>query len=327
MRSKISFRHYLYSLFFLLVVTVSSALAQEAHVTRPVNLRRDPSTAQKPIRRLLPPDELELIDSNQVNGYYHVRAIEGEEEGWAWSRNIRIINAESIPAFLTSTTNSLLASTKAAPASAISEGWFKPALKVGKFTSGGKVCGPTGSAPGNETNRRKNRVDIPLSYHAVNFDALLQLPDLHVPRDRAKWSDEDSTEIAKYEGVPLTVIGYLVAIKPQTSGSGETTNCRWKAYSEVDWHIALVEEPGQGEKLAFVVETTPRIRRNHKKWTESNLDDWLDVAEPVRISGLLIFDPEHRNHMGKYRQSMWEIHPITKIEVWKDEKWVDLDKF
>lgn len=91
--------------------------------------------------------------------------------------------------------------------------------------------------------------------------------------------------------------------------------------------MALVEEPGQGERLAVVVETTPRLRIKHKKWTEKNLDPWLDADAPVRIRGWLMFDPEHRNHMGKYRKSMWEIHPITKIEVWQDEKWVDLDKF
>ncbi|HZH29212.1 MAG TPA: hypothetical protein VEY11_00340 [Pyrinomonadaceae bacterium] len=91
--------------------------------------------------------------------------------------------------------------------------------------------------------------------------------------------------------------------------------------------MALVEEPGQGERLAVVIEPTPRIRRKHKNWTEANLAEWLDSDNPVRISGWLLFDPEHRNHMGKYRQSMWEIHPITKIEVWKNNKWVDLDKF
>jgi len=40
---------------------------------------------------------------------------------------------------------------------------------------------------------------------------------------------------------------------------GETTNCKWTKPSETDWHMALVEEPGQVEKLAVcysvVVET------------------------------------------------------------------------
>lgn len=170
-------------------------------------------------------------------------------------------------------------------------------------------------------------MDVPSSYHRVSFEAFFKLPDLHVPKDRSKWKQDDADEIAKSEGVPIGMIGYLVAIKPQEGGSGETTNCKWTKYPETDWHIALVEAPGQGEKLVVVVETTPRIRVKHKKWTEANLVPWLDSDLPVRISGWLMFDPEHRNHMGKYRKSMWEIHPITKIEVWKNEKWVDLDKF
>jgi len=39
-----------------------------------------------------------------------------------------------------------------------------------------------------------------------------------------------------------------------------------------------------------------------------------------------MLDPEHRNMVGKYRGTIWEIHPITKIEVFKDGQWVDLDQ-
>jgi hypothetical protein len=38
-----------------------------------------------------------------------------------------------------------------------------------------------------------------------------------------------------------------------------------------------------------------------------------------------MFDPEHAAHLGRYRSTLWEIHPITKIEVFKDGQWVDVD--
>jgi hypothetical protein len=38
------------------------------------------------------------------------------------------------------------------------------------------------------------------------------------------------------------------------------------------------------------------------------------------------FDPEHTNHLGKYRMTLWEIHPITMIEVFKNGAWVALDQ-
>ena len=310
-------------LIFLVALTASSALGQDAVVTRNVYLRPAPSTANTPIRKLLPPDEVDLIDATPSEGFYHVRTLEGDEEGWVWGRNIRITTVEGTDA----TGGGILAFNASPLAAAFSESWGKPNVVTGSFKSGAKTCGPTGSAPGNETNRRKNRVDVPSSYHAVSFSAFFALPDLHVPKDRATWQDSDREEIAKFEGVPISLTGYLVAIKPQDSGSGETTNCKWTKYKETDWHMALVEDAGQGERLSVVVETTPRIRVKHQKWTETNLDPWLDEDTPVRISGWVLFDPEHRNHMGKYRKSMWEIHPITKIEVWKNDKWVDLDKF
>lgn len=304
-----------------LALCAAATLAQDGVVKRNVYLRPAPSTSNQPIRKLIPPDEVELIETSPVDGYYHVRTVDGDEEGWVWGKNIRIglvSEAKSEVGMATLTAS-------AVPTN-ISPSWEKPKPVTGTFTSGTKTCGQTGSAPGNETNRLKNRVDVPTSYHKTSFAAVFGLPDLHVPKDRSKWKQDDADEIAKFEGVSLTLTGYLVAIKPQDTGSGETTNCRWTKYSETDWHMALVEEPGQGEKLAVVVETTPRVRVKHKKWTETNLAPWLDSDLPVRISGWLMFDPEHRNHMGKYRNSMWEIHPITKIEVWKNDKWVDLDK-
>ena len=43
--------------------------------------------------------------------------------------------------------------------------------------------------------------------------------------------------------------------------------------------------------------------------------DWLTGDDPVRISGWLMLDPEHRNHLNRYRNTLWEIHPLTKVEV------------
>lgn len=60
-------------------------------------------------------------------------------------------------------------------------------------------------------------------------------------------------------------------------------------------------------------------------WTPARLKDWVDSDQPVRISGWTLLHTEHRNHLNKYRQTLWEIHPITKIEVSNNGQWVDLD--
>ena len=52
----------------------------------------------------------------------------------------------------------------------------------------------------------------------------------------------------------MRVIGYIAALKPQTGGSGESINCHWSGDPDVDWHIALVDEPGKGAEESVVVE-------------------------------------------------------------------------
>jgi hypothetical protein len=282
-------------------------------VQRNVNLRRDPSTNQPRIRLLLPPEELELLDSTRTNNYYHVVREESADTGWVWANNVRV--ALGSPA-------------TTAVAAAIDSTWSKGTPVSGTFTSPVRSlsCGPTGDGSDTSTNRLKNRTDIPSSYHPVAFDAI---GDLLYPatsaQSRLNWPAESLAVIRRYEGVALTVVGWLVALKPQTGGSGEATNCSMTRSSEVDWHVALVEAQGQGEAESVVVETTPRVRVSHPKWTPGRLGPWVDSADPVRISGWLMFDPQHRNHLGRFRKTLWEVHPITRIEVWSNGQWVDVD--
>lgn len=66
-----------------------------------------------------------------------------------------------------------------------------------------------------------------------------------------------------------------------------------------------------------MVETTPRVRRNHPKWTKTRLSPWVHSHDPVRISGWLMLDPFHTNHLGRYRKTLWEVRLVTKIEVYQ----------
>jgi hypothetical protein len=45
----------------------------------------------------------------------------------------------------------------------------------------------------------------------------------------------------------------------------------------------------------------------------------------IRISGWTLSDPDHPGHIGDFRSTLWEIHPITKIEVMQNGQWVDVD--
>ena len=91
--------------------------------------------------------------------------------------------------------------------------------------------------------------------------------------------------------------------------------------------MPLAPAAGQLEKTSIVVEVTPRVRKGHPNWTTARLDPLVHTSTPVRISGWLMFDPEHPEQLGKTRGTLWEIHPIMKIEVEEQGQWRSLDSY
>lgn len=88
----------LFNALAVLVFCASTAFGQTATVMRNVNLRPDPSAEYPPVR-LLPPSEppLTLLDAMPESGYYHVKTTTGED-GYVWSRYVRVTAAPSAPA-------------------------------------------------------------------------------------------------------------------------------------------------------------------------------------------------------------------------------------
>lgn len=74
--------------FFVLFLSLAAG-AQTATVKRNVNLRPDPSTNNDPITTLKPPAQIDLIEPDTADGFFHVKTSEGQE-GWVWGRYIRI---------------------------------------------------------------------------------------------------------------------------------------------------------------------------------------------------------------------------------------------
>lgn len=315
----------LYRAFLICVLLGSCALGQTATVRRNVNLRPDPSTNNPPIATLKPGAELQLLDSEPDNGFLHVQTSDNQE-GWVWKKNVSVVPAPTEAIDEQGTVEGAAPGTDGAAAS-ISQSWDLPRKKPHGSTFHGDEgdCPSAGDGGDSTLNRLKNRDDSSTSYHLVQWKAIGDLEFPNAPQSRTNWTDEELAEIKKYEGIPVSAVGYLVAFKPQTSGGGESCNCHKHHAANTDVHMALTENPGQGEDTSVVVETTPRLRAKHPNWTHQNLQDFIDTDQPVRISGWLMLDPEHRAHLGTYRTTLWEIHPITKIEVWKGGQWVDLD--
>jgi|SRR5215469_6024115 len=300
------------------------AAAQTAVVKRDVNLRSDPSTTNDPIVLLTPPAQLQLIETDPTNGFYHVKTNDNQE-GWVWARNVTIQATGGDHPGNDGTGDGTAAT-------GISSDWEKPDPQSSVFHGQEGDCGESGDGGDSVTNPRKNRKDVPATYHLVTWNAI---NDLSVPQGAPKsldnWTDAQLAQITPFQGVAVSVEGFLFKVKVESSSAnakkgGESTNCHFHLAADVDWHMPFTAGSSDGEDAAVIVETTPRIRQQHPNWTVNNLKPWTGTGQKVRISGWLMIDPEHQDMINSgLRSTLWEVHPVTKIEVFKNGQWVDLD--
>jgi hypothetical protein len=185
-------------------------------------------------------------------------------------------------------------------------------------------CPPEGDGHDRELNRLKNRVDEG-KYVPVRLDAIVALPwPRPVEREaRASWSAVERAAVARYEGIPVSVEGYLASAKVE---GPESPNCHGADGKYRDWHVWLSATPGRDRTRSVVVEVTPRVRAQHPGWRIAALRRAARDSTRVRISGWLMLDQEHPEQVGKTRGTIWEIHPIMRIEMERGGRWVSLDE-
>jgi hypothetical protein len=282
----------------LLVLLFSSfaCFAQMATIQRGSNLRKTPNSSSAVLESLSQGDTVTLTSSRKHLGYYHVRAI-GGTLGWVWSKNVSIGTTPASNSASGSQPLNLSTGIVAQLAAASVKAVPQPLVIDGQT-----VCGPTGKSSDAKIkalNSNKNRTDIPdaSSYIPIDWDALPQLP---------------SSAVGQVQGAPVEVEGYL-SHKVNIEGA-ESTNCGLTNPDEVDWHMYLTGQPKQGIAQAIIVETTPRTRPLHS-WDQNTLNPLVNSATKVRVSGWLMYDWQHLDVVGKQRVTVWEVHPITRIET------------
>jgi uncharacterized protein YgiM (DUF1202 family) len=79
----------LFSLLAFLLLQASLTVAQNAVVTRAVNVRTDASKNSPPVEALKTGTQLQLVEPGPTNGFLHVKTGDGTE-GWVWSRNLHV---------------------------------------------------------------------------------------------------------------------------------------------------------------------------------------------------------------------------------------------
>lgn len=312
----------------MILCGTAAGQAQEAVATTTVNVRSGYSSSSRILDHLTEGDTVSLLSATKRNGYYHVEEADGTR-GWVYSRYLELIDG-SVPA----STPALVPVGRAAPQVDPAWGIGKPAPRVALFHRAGfPDCAAVGSPGDTITDRLKNRVDEPASYHPVTFDAILALPypKNHKPQ-RTSWPQADVDVIAPYEGIAVSVTGFIakkrgiIVESAPYSKNGESTNCHATDPDGVDWHMTLVKNPDDEKSAGIVVETTPRVRANGHPWTPDMFTSAIAAEDSVRISGWLLYDPEHfaqttnydparPSHGAVVRATLWEVHPVTRIEV------------
>ena len=189
-------------------------------------------------------------------------------------------------------------------------------------SNGFEDCPAEGDGGDRTQNRLKNRVDS-AAWMPADFDAvrLLSWPRRTERRRRDGWTRSDRAALAKFEGLPLAIEGYFAGVKQE---GPEATNCHGADAKFRDWHIWLAPEPGRDRTRAIVVETTPPVRSIHPDWTLSTIRRLARDSTRVRVSGWLFYDPEHPDQIGRTRGTLWEIHPVMRIEAWKNGHWEEM---
>jgi hypothetical protein len=135
------------------------------------------------------------------------------------------------------------------------------------------------------------------------------------------------------EGQLVRMSAYILeAHTADYTSSGESVNCNFgtgakaknrvkedKAKTSNDIHIALVKSKDEErECTSATAEVIPHFRP--ESWDETLFGTTLE-NHLVRFTGQLLFDAAHKPCTGPNdektnpkRQSLWEIHPIYKVE-------------
>lgn len=180
-------------------------------------------------------------------------------------------------------------------------------------------CPPRGDGGDAQLNVLKNRIDT-APWQSVPLQSLLNLtwPPGVEKMKRDTWSRSAAAAVALSEGRPVITDGYLLMVRHE---GPESPNCHDP--NARDYHMWLATSPSDTRANAMIVELAPRVVARNPGWgSEANI---LRLAgHHVRIAGWLMLDQEHPEQLHKTRGTLWEIHPVMRIDVNQNGTWANL---
>jgi len=189
-------------------------------------------------------------------------------------------------------------------------------------------CPPEGKGGDPLANILKNRATAPSSYQEMEVLPFLasHKPDMLTPKNRGQFTNQQmqAIETSEHEGVAIS--GYLLMAK---KGGVDPANCNDKKRRNFQLWIAKIPETHKklvkSERAeAVVAELTPLWQARHPGWSLRTLEKLAKQGSKIRISGWAFYNAEHPEEIGKTRATLWEVHPVTRIEVWNNDHWQEL---
>jgi uncharacterized protein YraI len=286
-----------------------------AVVTRNVNLRSTPSTAQPPIRLLTANEALSLVTATPVNGYYHVQTAQNED-GWVYRTFVKIGGSVSPPTVASCGSGTEIVTHTACPA-------------VGTHNVNQQSVAYSATVDAGLRNMAKRHVPDPtctpkpfalddarsLQNYIDNTFADARTTKTKFEPTRAL-RDIPTFEGNMSEGDLVRLSAYLVIAKDEGS---ESVNCG--GADGTDIHISLGPNSAHPTQYdGIVAEMIPQLPRP-AGWDSITLNRL--AGKQVVIVGGLTYDNEHfvNDNAGSpkagqpERFSLWEVHPITAFYV------------
>jgi hypothetical protein len=168
--------------------------------------------------------------------------------------------------------------------------------------------GPFASLAARHLRAMKDRSDPPTRVEAATMQEIRALP---VNRSVAEYSG--------FERRAVTIEGYIQRIVRAPDN---------------DHHLELVinpRAPGGPDTMYVTAEITPAFRGRSQRWSWDGLvaafrvnhggvTPWDGGPRRVRLTGWLLYDFRF-DRLAPFRPervSAWEVHPVTRIELWDD---------
>lgn len=175
----------------------------------------------------------------------------------------------------------------------------------------------TGCAAEGKRNALKDRTTLPAAYEPMSVGQMLGFQPKVATEpgasNRHQWSAESAAEIDAWEKRAVCVQGYVVAMHANPFDG--------------DLIMNLAEKPTHGKDRSMVVEASPQFQKLQPDWTGSAFKQLANQRALVRVSGWLFYDDFHDGAIGSWRGTLWEVHPITRIDVWNGKTWQPLGKY